>query len=636
MKHLSIDIETRGSEDLTKVGVHKYVKSSGFELLLFAYSIDFGEVQIVDVCTGEEIPDYIVEALYDDNVTKYAYNAQFERLALSEHFDREMDAIQWECTMVHTYMAGLSGTLKEVGEILNIDTDKKKQSVGTRLIKLFCVKGANPYDYEEDWELFKDYCIHDVLAEMEIKKKLNIIIPFSKHERLMYALDQQINDRGIPIDIQFVNNILELDNLNKETLLEEIKELTELENPNSPKQLKDWIEEIESVEVPSLAKTVINNMKFKNKKVLRALEIRGELSKTSLKKYTTLVNYNLNGRIYGQIQFYGAERTGRFAGRGIQVHNLPQNHIYTLDYARNLVASSTNTNDTVNVLRLLYGNVSNVLSELIRSSLKTDDGKTFVVADFSAIEARVIAWLSDETWRINVFNSHGKIYEASASEMFGVPIEEITKGSTLRQKGKIAELALGYGGGVSALTSMGALNMGLNEEELQPLVNSWRKANPNITRLWKSVENACISVIKGEPYRKVKHLEFMYKNETLYIKLPSGRILVYEEVRLVEGKFSNESIEYRSKSARTSTFGGKLVENIVQAISRDLLMLTLDRLKALDICFHVHDEVVIEVNEEESDDVLSYVLKVMAEPISWAVGLNLKGDGYITQYYKKD
>lgn len=638
MRSLSIDIETFSDLDLTKVGVHKYVESSSFRLLLFAYSwTGEADINIIDIENGEEIPEDIINALNDDTVTKHAFNAQFERLALSKHLSTKLDAKEWACTMCHAYMAGLSGGLKEVGQKLHINEDSQKLKTGKALIKKFSIKGDRPEDFPEEWGQFKEYCKQDVLAEMTIAEKLENIIEFSHSERLLYALDQNINDRGIPVDVAFVEKVLLIDKLNKEKLNLELMSLTHLSNPNSPKQLTNWIEKTENIELSSLNKDTLKDLTFKSGDVIRALELRSELSKTSLTKYETLLDYEMNGRIYGQIQFYGAGRTGRFAGRGIQVHNLPQNHIEDLDNAREIVAEYYLIPESKReILKLLYGNVSNVLSELIRTSIKAPIGRTLVVADFSAIEARVIAWLSGEKWRQDVFATHGKIYEASASEMFNVPIEQVTKGSDLRQKGKISELALGYGGSVGALTSMGAIRMGLDESELQPLVKTWRKANPNIVNLWKSVERASINTIKGTPYKKVNYLDFTYKRGHLYITLPSKRKLVYLNAKVVLGKFDNDAVEYDGKNGREDTFGGKLVENIVQAISRDILALILARVKDLDIVFHVHDEVVIEVLESQSEKVLDYVLLEMSKPIAWAKGLNLKGDGYITPYYKKD
>lgn len=637
IKNLNIDIETYSDIELNKSGVHKYVQSDSFKMLLFAYSVNFSsDVKIVDIENGEEIPKDILFALTDENVDKYAFNAQFERIALSKYLGQKLDSKQWSCQMVHAYMVGINGGLKEVCEKLLIPEDKQKLKNADYLIRKFSVQNCSQIDYADEWQEFKQYCIKDVVAEMAVSKKLDTILDFTVSEHLLYQLDQTINDRGIPVDVEFAKKALSIIEQNKNVLKNELIKITGLQNPNSPIQLKKWINEKEHLNLTSLNKDELKNINFKDEDVKKALSIRDELSKTSLKKYQTLLDYEINNRIYGQIQFYGAGRTGRFAGRGIQVHNLPQNHIEDLENARNIVTSNISVSEKIDLLNNQYKNVSTVLSQLIRTLIKAPKGKTLVVADFSAIEARVIAWLSGEKWRLDVFETHGKIYEASASEMFKVPIEEVTKGSDLRQKGKISELALGYGGSVNALCKMGALNMGISLNELQPLVDTWRFANKNIVSLWRNVENACICAIKGYSYKKINHLEFSYKNYNLYIELPSKRKLVYKNAKLALGKFGKDVITYDGKNTREDTFGGKLVENIVQAISRDILAKTLYRLKDLPIIFHVHDEIVIEVLDFEGEIVLNRVLSEMSKPIKWAKGLTLKGDGYITTYYKKD
>ncbi|MCL4483451.1 MAG: DNA polymerase [Bacteroidetes bacterium] len=646
---LAIDIETYSPVDLKESGLYAYTEHPEFEILLFAYAFDKEPVKVIDLISFEDIPDDVFMALTDRDVLKTAHNANFERVCLGKHFGIFLPIDQWECTMVKSAMLGLPFALGMVGKVLKIDQEKMTE--GKALIRYFSMPckptKANgmrtrnlPEHDMEKWNTYKLYNARDVEAEREIREKTAF---FKMHdgERELYVLDQLINDRGVMVDMQFVNNAIAMDATYKDRLTVEMTELTNLNNPNSVSQLKAWIAEETGEDVTSLTKEAILIM-LKNTpsdEVTRVLRNRQEMAKTSVKKYQAMANaVGTDGRIRGLLQFYGANRTGRWAGRLVQVQNLPQNHLFDLDLARELVRD----ND-LEMLEMLFGNVPDTLSQLIRTAFIAKPGHTFLVADFSAIEARVIAWLAGEKWRLDVFATHGKIYEASASQMFKVPIEEVTKGSPLRQKGKVSELALGYQGGPGALTQMGALKMGLQEEELQGLVDAWRAANPSIVRLWKTVDNAAKEAVENRALVAINHgIKFDCRAEVLFIELPSGRKLSYIHPRLGKNRFDSASLIYEGMNQTTKqwcdqeTYGGKLVENIVQAIARDCLayaMLNLDK-AGYNIVMHVHDEAIIEIEEEKAN--LEDVCKIMGQPIPWAKGLLLRADGYSTNYYKKD
>ncbi|MGG4180816.1 DNA polymerase [Virgibacillus pantothenticus] len=657
MTTLNIDIETYSSVDIKKSGLYKYVQSPDFEVLLFAYSANGQPTQIVDLTQGEEIPKEIRLALTSDSVTKHAYNAAFEWYCLSKHlgvYDRIGWLSQWRDTMLHGlycgYTAGLGATAKAIG----LPQDKRKMTVGNSLIKLFCTptkptkKNGNrtrtlPHHEPEKWELFKEYCIQDVEVEKEIEKRLSRF-PVPEAEQKLWELDQRINVRGIKIDQKLVDGAIYSSNLITSELKEEAVNITGLSNPNSAAQLKQWLAQ-QGLEVENLQKdTVLELLENTSGDIRRVLEIRQEMSKTSVKKYQAMKDAVCeDGRVRGLLQFYGANRTGRWAGRLVQVQNLPRNYLDTLDLARELARGKK-----VDALKVIYGNVPNTLSELIRTAFIPSEGNKFAISDFSAIEARVIAWLAGEQWRLDVFNTHGKIYEASASAMFGVPIEEITKGSDLRQKGKVAELALGYQGAAGALVQMGALNMGLTEEELPDIVKRWRSSNRRIVDLWYSLENAALAVMRTGQPQGVKGLLLQRESDIqngldfLTLTLPSGRKLFYVNPFLAENDFGKEAIHYRGMNQTTkkwekiSTYGGKLTENAVQAIARDCLAVTLARLDkaGYESIMHIHDEVVLDVPQEQVD--LEKIENIMKQPIPWAPGLPLNADGFISDYYMKD
>lgn len=652
MHHLSIDIETFSSIDIKKAGLYKYVQSPDFQILLFAYSWDGGPVQIVDLAQGEQIPSWLIFALADPNVVKHAYNAAFEWYCLSKFFYSPIE--QWRCTQVHGLYCGYPAGLAAVGEALGIPQDKRKLGTGGALIRTFCVPTkptkANgyrtrtlPHHEPEKWRLFKEYCIGDVVAEMEILRRLSAF-PVPDQEWQLWYLDQQINARGLACDLQMVEGALAVDEQVSGELRAEAIKLTGLDNPKSVQQLTKWLEEETGEEVENLQKGTVSKLidKLDEGNAKRVLEIRQELSKTSVKKYAAMqVAACADGRVRGLLQFYGANRTGRWAGRLVQIQNLPRNYLSTLGHARELVKARK-----VDALKLIYGNVPDTLSQLIRTAFVAPEGKVLLVADFSAIEARVIAWLAGEQWRLDVFNTHGKIYEASASQMFGVPIEEIGKGSDLRQKGKVAELALGYQGGKGALISMGALEMGLTEEELPDIVLRWRNANRRIVDLWYSMEAAALDVMQtGQPvgvrgliFARESH--YQTQQDFFTITLPSGRKLFYAKPFLKENDFGKQALHYwgvdqtKKKWTVLSTYGGKLTENVVQAIARDCLAVSLMRMDraGYEIVLHVHDEVGAEGYAEQLDP----MLQIMSEPIPWAPGLPLKADGFTTEYYQKD
>ena len=644
MQTLSIDIETFSTTDLIKSGVYRYVEDSIFQILLFGYSVDHGPVRVVDLASGEKIPADIIAALDDSNVIKWAFNAQFERTCLSKLVGHQLAPEGWHCTMIWAATLGLPLSLEGVGTVLGLEKQKLKE--GKDLIRYFCVpckatkvndgRTRNyPVNDKEKWELFKFYNARDVETELAIQDKL-ARFPVSEYVWEQYHLDQHINDAGIALDMELVEKAITCDKAFKKKHMDRARLLTGLENPNSPIQLKEWLES-KGVKVDSLAKAAVKEMLTEaDGEVEEVLQLRQLLAKSSVKKYAAMKHAVCHdGRARGLIQFYGANRTGRYSGRLVQVQNLPQNHISDLKIARELIKSGD-----FEGAELLYDSVPNVLSELIRTAFVPKKGDKFLVADFSAIEARVIAWLAGEKWRMDVFATHGKIYEASASAMFHIPIEEITKGSPLRQKGKIAELALGYGGSVGALTAMGALDMGVAEEELKPLVDAWRKSNPMITKLWWDVDKAAVTAIKEKKPVKLQGLIFEYVSGILFIQLPSGRRLAYVKPRLFENDFGRENISYEGvgeskKWMRIPSYGPKFVENIVQGIARDILAETMNRLAeaGYHIVMHVHDECVIEA---PLDTDLETICNLMGHTPAWAPGLLLRADGYECEFYKKE
>ncbi len=644
MRTLSIDIETYSSVDLAKSGVYRYAEAPDFEILLFGYSVDAGPVQVVDFACGEKIPKEIQQAILDNNVTKWAFNAQFERICLSKYFGIHLAPDSWRCTMVWSAYLGLPLSLE--GAAIVTGADKKKLTEGKELIRYFSVpckptvtNGGRtrnlPEHAPEKWNSFKAYNLRDVEVELSIQEKLQKF-PMPEEEWNNYILDQQINDLGIQLDLELVKKAIQCDEKVREELTSRLKELTDLDNPNSVVQMKSWLSE-NGLETDSLDKASVKALlKEAPDNLSEVLELRQLLAKSSVKKYTAMENaVCTDGRARGLLQFYGANRTGRFAGRLIQVQNLPQNHLSDLEQARRLVRGGH-----FDALEILYDSIPGVLSELIRTAFVPKKGYKFIVADFSAIEARVIAWIAGETWRNEVFATHGKIYEASASQMFKVPLEEVTKGSPLRQKGKIAELALGYGGSVGALKAMGALDMGLTEEELKPLVYAWRNANPNIVRLWWDVDRAVKEAVTERCRTETHRTRFEYRSGMLLIWLPSGRQLTYVKPRIGINSFGSEAVTYEGVGAtkkweRIESYGPKFVENIVQAISRDLLCCAMRKLdeKGFDIVMHVHDEVVLEVPLEVT---VTDICTLMNQTPTWAQGLLLRADGYECNFYKKD
>ena len=641
---LEMDIESFSDVDLIKCGVYAYADSPAFEILLFAYSFDGGETQIIDLAQGEKLPAEVEDAIFDVSVTKTAYNANFERTCLSKYFGRYIPPESWHCSAVQAAMLALPRSLEDVGRVLGLDEQKMKE--GKELIRYFCVPckpaKANggrtrnlPCHAPEKWELFKTYCKRDVDVEKSIRRKLhNFPIPESEME--LYRLDQRINDRGVLVDMGLVEQAIACERLHKEVVTKRAYELTGLENPNSVAQLKGWLGD-KGMEAESLSKKAVADMIAETDgEVEELLRLRLLMAKTSVKKYEAMErSVCSDGRVHGLLQFYGANRTGRFAGRLVQIQNLPQNHLPDLELARDLVKQGRFED-----IELLYDSTPNVLSELIRTAFIPKPGCRFVVADFSAIEARVLAWLSGEQWRLDVFTSHGKIYEASASSMFHVPMEEITKGSPLRQKGKLAELGLGFGGAAGALISMGALDMGLTEDELPPLVAAWRKANPHITQFWWDVDAAAMKAVTEKQKTKVGKIIFEYKSGILFITLPSGRKLSYVKPRMAVNRFGRDGLTYEGisenkKWSRIETYGPKLVENIVQGTARDLLaeaMLRVEK-KGYPIVMHCHDEIIAEVPEGSGS--VDEMCEIMAVQPKWAAGLPLRADGYSCSFYQK-
>lgn len=656
MEHLSIDIETKSSVDIGKAGLYRYAQSDDFEILLFAYRYGNEDVQIIDLAQGEKIPDKIVKDLRNPQIVKHAYNAAFEWYCLNIA-GYKTPLCQWKCTMIHGLYCGYTAGLDATGKAIGLPQDKRKLATGKALIRYFCVpckptknNGRRtwnlPKHAPEKWELFKEYCKQDVVTESAILKRLEAF-PVPEEEEKLWQMDIRMNAFGVKVDTALISGALQINDHSTELLENEARAITGLQNPNSSVQLLDWVHN-KGVEMDNLQKVTVTE-KLSNdlpNDVRRALEIRQQLGKTSIKKYVAMdTAKGKDDRVRGLTQYYGANRTGRWAGRLVQMQNLPRNYIKTLDYARKLVKDRN-----YGGIKLLYGNVPDTLSQLIRTAFIPSEGNKFVVADFSAIEARVIAWLAGETWVNEVFATHGKIYEATASQMFHVPIEKIAKGNpeyALRQKGKVATLALGYQGGANALIAMGALNMGLSEEELPDIVQRWRNANPRIRDLWYAVEEAALLVMQTAQPQAIYNLIFNLESDIVYgqnfltVQLPSGRKLYYPRPFLKENQFGKLAIHYYTVGQQTrkwevtSTYGGKMTENIVQAIARDCLAETLRRIdaKGLQVVFHVHDEVIIDAPVETTVD---EICDLMAEPIPWAPGLILKGAGFESNYYMKD
>ncbi len=659
MHHLSIDLETYSSVPIAKAGAQKYIQSPDFEILLFAYSLDGGDVQIIDLAQGELLPQWLASALSDPQYIKHAYNASFEWGCLSK-FMGTLPIDQWRCTMFHGLYCGYTAGLDATGKALGLPADKQKLSTGKALIRYFCVpcaptktNGGRTRNYPRHdpakWALFKEYCIGDVTTEMEILHRLeNFPVPPELEKQ--WQTDVLINARGVAVDMDMVRGALWIGETTRDQLTEEAVTLSGLDNPNSVKQLMQWLEEELDEELTDLRKDTVSrllNGNLTNDTARRMLEIRQELGKTSTKKYNAIeAAVCADGRVRGLLQFYGANRTGRWAGRLVQVQNLPRTYVEPLPLARDLVKRRETAS-----LRALFGSVPDTLSQLIRTSFVAEPGNALVDADFSAIEARVISWLAGESWRLDVFRTHGKIYEASASQMFGVPLERIKKGNpeyALRQKGKVAELALGYQGSTGALIKMGALDMGLTEAELPDIVNRWRDANKRIRDLWYSMEAAAVQVIQtGQPVGLrslvlAREMDAGNNLEFLTIRLPSGRKLYYAHPSLGQNQWGKPSITYMGMDQTTKkwklieTYGGKLVENCVQAIARDCLAEAIERLEAANypVVFHVHDEVVVECAAERAS--LDDIAAIMGQPVSWAPDLPLGADGWVGAFYKKD
>lgn len=655
--HLSIDIETKSSVDITKAGAYRYAQSEDFEILLFACKYDEEDVQLVDLTAGESIPEWILTALMNPNVIKHAYNAAFEWYCLNTAGYRT-PLEQWNCTMIHGLYCGYTAGLDATGKAIGLPQDKQKLSTGKALIRYFCTpckptksNGGRswnlPKHAPEKWELFREYCKQDVVTENEILKRLQAF-PVLEEEQRLWRMDILMNAYGVRVDTNLIAGALAIDSHSTECLTAEAFRITGLSNPNSATQLQQWLAG-KGVDIPNLQKATVEEYLQREDlpdDARKILEIRQQLGKTSIKKYVAMdTAKGADDRVRGLTQFYGANRTGRWAGRLVQLQNLPRNYLKTLDYARNLVKDKN-----YDGIKLLYGNVPDTLSQLIRTAFIPSDGNKFVVADFSAIEARVIAWLAGEQWVNEVFATHGKIYEATASQMFHVPIEKIAKGNpeySLRQKGKVATLALGYQGGTAALIAMGALNMGLTEEELPDIVQRWRSANPRIRDLWYAVEQAALTTMQTAQPQGIYGLIFRYEGDLvcgqsfLTVQLPSGRKLFYPKPFLQENQFGKMAIHYYTVGQQTrkwevaSTYGGKMTENIVQAIARDCLAETLKRIDrmGLQVVFHVHDEVIIDAPASITVD---EICDLMAEPIPWAPGLILKGAGFESDYYMKD
>ena len=662
MHHLSIDLETYSSVPLAKAGAQKYIQSPDFQILLFAYSVDGAPVEIIDLARGEYLPPWLVQAITSPDYIKHAYNAPFEWGCLSK-FLGALPPSQWRCTMFHGLYCGYTAGLEATGKALGLPEDKKKLNTGKALIRYFCVpckpSKANgqrtrnlPHHDPAKWELFREYCRQDVVTEMEIERRLSAF-PVPDFVQKQWETDLIINARGVAVDMELVGGALFLGATVRQNLMTEAMQLSGLNNPNSVAQLTEWLQEETGEELADLRKdTVARLLKEDNNslKVRRMLEIRQELGKTSTKKYDAIeAAVCADGRVRGLLQFYGANRTGRWAGRLVQVQNLPRTYTEPLDLAREMVQRRN-----LDGLRAVYGSVPDTLSQLIRTAFIAPEGHVFIDADFSAIEARVISWLAGEQWRLEVFRTHGKIYEASASQMFGVPLEHIKKGRpeyALRQKGKVAELALGYQGSTGALINMGALDMGIPETDLPDIVSRWREANKRIRDLWYSMDNAAIQVITQGGTVGINSLILSREydcnqgTDCMTITLPSGRKLYYVSPSIGQNQWDKPSIAYMGMDQKTKrwkrieTYGGKLVENCVQAIARDCLADTIERLEAagLPVIFHVHDEVVIDITPwADNDTMLDLVCSIMRTPISWAPDLPLNADGWVGHYFRKD
>ena len=646
MQTLSIDLETYSDQPLAKTGVYRYVESPDFEILLFAYSVDGGPVQQIDLACGEKIPSEVLSALEDETVTKWAFNANFERICLSRFLDYPtgdyLEPDSWKCSMVWAAYMGLPLSLEGTGAVLGLE--KQKLSEGKDLIKYFCQPCAPtksngqrtrnlPKHSLDKWLAFKRYNIRDVETEMSIQARLSKYpVPNSVWEE--YHLDQEINDRGVGLDMELVRQAIQMDGRSRSELTQAMKELTSLDNPNSVQQMKQWLAD-NGVETDTLGKKAVAELlKTAPPQLQKVLTLRQQLAKSSVKKYQAMETaVCADGRARGMFQFYGANRTGRWAGRIIQMQNLPQNHLDDLSEARGLVRAGN-----FDALETLYEDVPDTLSQLIRTAFVPQENRKFIVADFSAIEARVIAWLAGEKWRQDVFAAGKDIYCASASHMFGVPVEKHGVNGHLRQKGKIAELALGYGGSVGALKAMGALEMGLSEDELPALVSAWRQANPKIVQFWWAVDRAVMDAVTRKTTTKTHGIVFSARNGKLFITLPSGRSLAYVKPKIGTNKFGGDCITYEGvggtkKWERLDSYGPKFVENIVQATSRDILCYAMRTLRCCSIVMHIHDEVVIEADRRMS---LQAVCDQMGRTPPWAKGLRLRADGYETDFYKKD
>lgn len=663
MIHLSIDLETYSDVNLKKAGLYRYVQSPAFEILLFAYSLDGAPTQVVDMAQGEKIPLEVVHALTDPQCLKHAYNATFEWYCLSKYMGVQLPPSQWRDTMLHGLYAGYTAGLDATGRALGIPEDKQKLATGKALIRYFCVpckptksNGGRTRNYPhhdpEKWELFKTYNGQDVVAEMEIERRLSVF-PVPDFVQKQWETDLLINARGVAVDMDFCEGALELGETIRAQLTDEAVQLSGLQNPNSVKQLARWLSAETGDDITSLRKETIKELLGRDNAdhVQRMLEIRQELGKTSTKKYDAIEAAVCDdGRVRGLLQFYGANRTGRWAGRLVQVQNLPRTYTEPLEFARELVKGRK-----LDALRTVYGSPNDTLSQLIRTAFVAAPGNVLIDADFSAIEARVISWLADEGWRLEVFRTHGKIYEASASQMFGVPLERIKKGNpeySLRQRGKVAELALGYQGGVPAMRQMdtGKLLADLPDEEIKDIVDKWRNTNPKIRNLWYSFNDAAIRVIQNGGSLRVRCCTFTRECDCIRgttcmtILLPSGRKLYYVEPSVGENRWGGPSITYmgvndKNKWGRIETYGGKLVENVVQAIARDCLAQAIEHLEAagLPVVFHIHDEVVIDTAAFDTNDaMLDKVVKIMSTPIPWAEGLPLGADGWVGAFFKKD
>jgi DNA polymerase len=649
-RKLHIDIETYSGESLADCGVHRYAEHPDFQILLFAYAFDEAPVTVVDLAQGATVPAPVLRALTDPKVVKVAHNATFERTCIGRMLGKELDPLQWGCTMAQCARCGLPLSLGEAAKALGLEAQKMTE--GKKLIKQFCLpheatllggsERVLPTDDLKGWQTFKDYCRMDVEVERELDKELAWLEP-TQDEKALYALDQRINDRGVLVDMTLVDNAVRMDTIYKARLNVEAQQITGLSNPNSATQLREWLGGRTGLQLDTLRKADLPDIKgsTEDEDVHRVLQIRAEMAKTSNKKYEAMQKTVCrDSRVRGLLQYHGT-RTGRWAGRLVQMQNLPQNHISDLGLARELLRDGD-----MDAMSLCYGNVPDTLSQLIRTAFVAPDGETFAVCDFSAIEARVLAWLAGEEWVLEVFRGHGKIYEATAAQMYGCSVEEISKTDPRRQKGKIAVLALGYQGGTGALAAMGGERMGLSAEDMAGIVRDWRKANPHIVKCWTNIETAAQRCVTTGIDQKVYGLIFHRRPEdgTMTIQLPSGRLLCYRSMTTGTNRFGNGSLKYRGVNSTTNqwgwieTYGGKLTENIVQAIARDCLahtLLALDR-NGYPTVFHVHDEVVCEVPKQEGPEALKEIQKIFADVPDWAEGLPLKGAGYVTDYYLKD